>query len=274
MIWERGPMARRVLALQILFFGVAIASFTGLCITPLLPVLAAELPAIRKRGRLIVGVKANAPLLGFRTSSGQLQGLEIDLANRLAEELLRKPGAVELKPVLNSQRLTAVLEHQVDLTIAQVTLTPSRSRVVRFSLPYYTDGAMVLTNRESIRQQGDLRTQAIAVLDGSSTVEVVRRQLPSARLVGVRSYAEAKALLQDGTVAAVAADATVLSGWLPESSQYRLISPKLSTELLCVVLPKGQQYDELTTQVNQILSRLRTTGWLAERANYWGLPPE
>ncbi|MFN6306782.1 MAG: ABC transporter substrate-binding protein, partial [Microcystis sp.] len=37
-------------------------------------------------------------------------------------------------------------------------------------------------------------------------------------------------------------------------------------------LPKGLQYQSLRERVNQAIERLESTGWLAERVNYWGLP--
>jgi polar amino acid transport system substrate-binding protein len=241
-------------------------------LAPLLPAIAADLPTIKKRGRLVVAVKDNSPPLGFRNAEGNLQGLEIDIARRLAEEILGRTDAVDLKPVLNQERFSAVLDGKVDIAIAKVTLTPSRLRILRFSLPYYTDGTAVLTREPTIQTLGDLRGKTIAVLNRSSTVEVMRRSIPSATLVGVDSYDEAKKQLETGAIVAVAADASTLTGWRKASPEYRLLLPKLSTDLLCVVLPKGQQYEDLKEQIDQTLSRLRDNGWLEERAKYWGLP--
>ncbi len=71
-------------------------------------VQSAELEEIERRGELIVAVKDNLRPLGFRDANGKLQGLEIDLARRLAEELLGNPDAVVLQPVTNRDRLTVV----------------------------------------------------------------------------------------------------------------------------------------------------------------------
>jgi polar amino acid transport system substrate-binding protein len=82
---------------------------------------AAELKEIQERGYLMVAVKDNVRPLGFTDASGKLQGLEIDLARRLAAEILGKPDAVRLQPVANRDRVSVVLEGKVDLTIARVT---------------------------------------------------------------------------------------------------------------------------------------------------------
>ncbi|MGL5192033.1 MAG: transporter substrate-binding domain-containing protein, partial [Chroococcales cyanobacterium] len=52
---------------------------------------AAELAEIQQRGQLIVAVKDNVRPMGFRAGNGNLQGFEIDIARRLAQELLGSP---------------------------------------------------------------------------------------------------------------------------------------------------------------------------------------
>ncbi len=237
-----------------------------------LPTIAGDLPAIKKRGRLIVAVKETVRPLGFRSANGQLQGLEIDLAQRLAQELLGRSDAVELKPVTNQDRFLLVMNRKVDIAIAHATLTPSRLRILSFSLPYYTDGTAIITKSSTIQKPTDLTGKTVAVINGSSAIEALRSQLARVNLVGVDSYDAAKAVLDRGEAIAFAADVSILSGWSQEFPEYRVILPALSSELLAIVLPKGQQYNELKEQIDQILTRLRNSGWLEERAKYWGLP--
>jgi polar amino acid transport system substrate-binding protein len=235
-------------------------------------VSSAELKEIEQRGQLIVAVKDNQRPLGFRDASGNLQGFEIDIAKRLAEELLGKPDAVVLQPVTNRDRLNVLLEGKVDLIIARVTATNSRARLVDLSRPYYLDGTSLITKDTSIAQLRDVATKTIAVLKGSSTIPVVKYALPTSKLVGVDSYEEARTLLENGGANAFAADQSVLAGWVQEYPQYRLLPVRLSTEALCIVMPKGLQYTNLQDRVNQAIARWQASGWLAERATAWGLP--
>lgn len=237
-----------------------------------LPAIAAELSAIKKRGRLVVAVKETVRPLGFRSANGQLQGLEIDLARRLAQELLGRSDAVELKPATNQDRFSLVMNGQVDIAIAHTTLTPSRLRILSFSLPYYTDGTAIITKSPTIQKNTDLTGKTVAVINGSSAIAALRSQLAGVNLVGVESYDAAKAVLDRGDAIAFAADISILSGWSQEFPEYRLVLPALSSELLAIVLPKGQQYNELKEQIDQILTRLKNSGWLEERVKYWGLP--
>lgn len=232
---------------------------------------AADLDTIRRRGYLIVAVKDNLPPLGFQDASGKLQGLEIDLARQLATELLGRPDAVELRPVANQERLAALLADEVDVVIARMTLTASRARLVDFSETYYLDGTALITRDSTIQRVAHLRRQAIAVLENSSTVAVVRSRLPGAQLVGVRSYQDALTLLEAGQVAAFAADATVLTGWAQGNPNYQVLPERLSGEPLAIAMPRGQRYQSLRQQVNRTLVRLKETGWLGDRIRFWGL---
>lgn len=263
--------------------------------------LAAELAEIRDRGYLIVGVKNNRPPLGFIDNEGNLTGFEIEIAQRLAEELLGDRTAVQFVPVSNVDRVTAVLEDRVDIAIAAITITAPRRRIISFSDPYYLDGVAFVTRQPNVQQLRHLGTAKVALLDRSSTVAHVRYILPVAQLVGVSSYSEGRQLLASGEVDAFAGDVSILSGWFldgqlaPETSLssetslsdvdglgedarlesgYRLLENIISAEPLSVAIPKGTQYDSLRTSVNLALRRWYAEGWLQERATAWGLPAE
>lgn len=232
----------------------------------------AELSEIKQRGKLVVAVKDNVRPLGFSDDRGNLVGLEIDLARRLAKELLGNADAVVLKPVSNQERLQAVLGDKVDIAIARVTATIPRSRIVDFSPYYYLDGTGIITKNKLIDNKENLATAKIAVLYDSTTIAVIRHELPNAQLIGVKSYQEALDLLETDRVTAFAGDRTILTGWIQEYPQYRLLPDRLSGEPLSIVMPKGIQYADLRKQVREAILSWRKSGWLQERIQYWGLP--
>ncbi|WP_375509579.1 transporter substrate-binding domain-containing protein [uncultured Nostoc sp.] len=261
-------MTRLHLVLSATIFWICCFSIVGTGLTA----SAAEMPEIQQRGYLTVAVKDNLRPLGFRDANGNLQGLEIDLAQRLALDLVGKAEAVKLKPVANRDRLSVVLDKKVDFAIARVTATESRSRIVSLSVPYYLDGTVLVTKDASVQKFSELAKQKIAVLNNSSTIAQVRYYVPNAELVGVNSYQEAREKIENNAAFAFAADASVLSGWVQQYPQYRLLPTKLSTEPLSVVMPKGLQYDKLRRNVNQAIARYLAEGWLQQRVQYWGLP--
>lgn len=237
-----------------------------------LPVFAADLDTIRARGHLVVGVREDWRPLSFRDRDGGLVGLEIDIARGLAAAIFGNPEAVEFTVVANTDRLPAVLEDRVDVAIAGVTLTAGRQRLVSFSPPYYLDGAAVLVNDPQYQRLDDLQQQRLGVLQGSSTVSVVRYLLPQATLIPVFSYQEALSRLSSGQIDAFAGDITVLMGWQQNYSGYYLVPSLLSAEPLAIALPKGTQYTDLRTLVSQTVTEWHQNGWLEDRATFWGLP--
>lgn len=273
--WQYNPQRK----LHLLLSAVVILCFTSLFLNlGTLSVSAASLKEIQQRGYIIVAVKDNLPPLGFKDESGKLQGLEIELAQRLAKDLLGKPDVVELdklvkfKPVTNLQRLKAVESGEVDMAIAKVTATASRERIVNFSVPYYFDGGVIATKDTSIQKLKDLQNSKIAVLKNSSTIASLKYYLPKAELVGVKSYREAQRSIENNQVAAFAADMSSLSNWIKQNPQYRLLTTKISTQPLSVVMPKGLQYDELRRSVSQLIASYIEKGWLKERTINWSLP--
>jgi polar amino acid transport system substrate-binding protein len=234
-------------------------------------VRAGTLKEIQQRKKVIIAVKDNLPPLGFRERGGNLQGLEIDIARKLAEELFKNPDAVELLPVINQDRLKVVINGSVDIAISRVTITPNRSRVVEFSQAYYADGTGLVTKQANITKSSHLAGKKIAVLNNSTTIGTLQYILPRVKLVGVDSYQQAQELLAQGKVVAIAADRSLLIGWLRTNPNYYLYPDRLSTELLGIVIPKGMQYDPLHELIDRSIQKWKADGWLQERIAYWGL---
>ncbi|PAX60105.1 transporter substrate-binding domain-containing protein [Brunnivagina elsteri] len=238
-----------------------------------LPANASKLSEIQQRGYIKIAVKDNLPPLGFHDAKGNLQGLEIDIAQRLAQDLLGKPKAFKLIPVQNRDRISQVLDNKVDILIARFTATESRSRLLNFSIPYYLDSALLITKNTSLQRLSDFKQRKIGVLRGSDTIARIKYFIPNSELVGVDSYKQGQNLLETGNIAAFAADGSLLSGWVRQNPQYKLLDIKLSTEPLCVVIAKGLQNDKLRRTVDSAIANYLETGWLQERIKYWGLPP-
>jgi len=236
-----------------------------------LPASAVELAEIEARGHLTVAVKDNLRPLGFKDAEGNFKGFEIDLARRLAEEILGDPNAVRLEPVMNTERLDVVLTGKVDLTIAQVSQTAARSRIVMFSPHYYLNRIAFVTKNNKINRLSDGKPGKIAVLNQSSAITEVRFHFPDVQLVGVDSYQEALSVLEAGEAVAFAGDETVLAGWTQEYPDYDLLPERIGGEALAVVMPKGLQYSSLHQIVNETIRQLKQSGWLQQKAQEWGL---
>jgi polar amino acid transport system substrate-binding protein len=234
--------------------------------------LAGGLETIEKRDRLIVGVKNNLPPLGFLDRSGSLKGFEIDISEQLAKELLGNlPISVELRSLSNSERFAALWLDQVDLLVAQVTLTENRARLMEFSLPYYVDSTVLIARKgtnNDFRQPEDL----IGVLKGSETIAILQGSFPNAALIGTESYKTGLEALKLGKIKGFAGDAIILLEWLKQNPEFEQVGSKLAFHSLAIALPRGEQYQTLRSRVFKIVEGWRQSGWLKDRASFWGLP--
>jgi polar amino acid transport system substrate-binding protein len=93
-----------------------------------------DLAAIKQRGTLIVGVKVDYPPFGFRSPSGEIEGIEPALAADVAKSLGVR---LELVPVIASNRIELLQHGKIDLVIATMNSTMERRSAVDIVRPYY-----------------------------------------------------------------------------------------------------------------------------------------
>lgn len=122
---------------------------------------AGTLETIQARGTLLVGVKKDVPLWGLLDpSSGEIKGLEPDLAQLLADHLGVK---LKLIGVLTSERTDAVVSGKVDVLIATLSDTPERRQIMTMVEPhYYGSGVNLLARKsEHFKDWGALRNRRV-----------------------------------------------------------------------------------------------------------------
>lgn len=110
-----------------------------------------RIPAIVKRGRVIVGVAQSLNRLGFRDPvTGDLAGFEVDLAREVARDIFGDPSRVEFRYVETRDREEALDQGDVDMIIRTMSITRPRQKQLEFSIPYLkvNPRLLVLDNSE------------------------------------------------------------------------------------------------------------------------------
>ena len=104
-----------------------------------------DVQEIVDRGVLRVGVKNAVPGFGYQDPlTGEYSGLEIDLANKIAEYL----GVdVEFTTVTAATRGELLDSGDIDCVLATFTITDERKQTWDFTTPYYTDAVTVSGGR-------------------------------------------------------------------------------------------------------------------------------
>ncbi len=164
---------------------------------------------VMERGKIVVGVKADYKPWGFRDTDGNLVGMEIDMAQDVADAL---GVELELVPVQSSNRMQFLEQGKIDLMIATMSDRTDRRKVVGIPEPnYYTSGTNVLAKQGVISEWGDLRDKPVCGKQGAFYNKVVSKR-HGAKVVAFVNNAEAKQALRDGKcIAWVYDDSSIVS---------------------------------------------------------------
>jgi polar amino acid transport system substrate-binding protein len=141
---------------------LAAAAAVVAIVLPSFPAVAQDtIDQIKKRGTLIVGVKADYKPYGFRDPSGKIIGIEPDLAQDVATKLGVK---LELVPVVSSNRMQFLEQGKTDLMIATMNDKPDRRKVVYIVEPsYYASSANILAPKSAkFKEWTDLKARPSA----------------------------------------------------------------------------------------------------------------
>jgi polar amino acid transport system substrate-binding protein len=234
--------------------------------TPTAPVLS----RIHQRGELVVGTAASMPPLNMTTKTGEIIGLEVDMAQSMADGMNVKLRVV---PIPFAELLPALEGGSVDVVLSEMTMTPARNTQVAFVGPYYISGKSFLTTKETLSTKGsaDLNqpSMRLAALRASTSETFVRETMPKATLVLTRDYDEAINLLLQGKVDAMIADlpaCVVTVSRYPDRGLYALATP-LTREPIGIALPANDPL--LVNFMENWLRELEASGNLERMKDRW-----
>jgi len=186
--------------------------------------LPAQVQAIVDRGVLRVGVKVDVPNFGYQNpDTGEVEGLEIDIAKELAKRLLGDENKITTTGVTAQTRGPLLDNNEVDMIIATFTITEERKKSYNFTEPYYTDAIGFLVKKDSgIQTIKDLDGKTIGVAQSATTKDAI---IEKAQELGITvnfseyaSYPEINAALASGRVDAFSVDKSILLGYVNEST--------------------------------------------------------
>ncbi len=146
-----------------------------------------KLTEVLDRGRLIVATGSTNPPWHFEDASGNLQGMDIDMARLLAKGLFNDESKVEFIKGNPDTRIPNLVTNKADIVIQFMTVTPGRAQQVAFTIPYYREGVGVLllktspfNSLEELAAKGSAVT--ISALQNVFIEEWVHKGLPQAKV--------------------------------------------------------------------------------------------
>lgn len=227
---------------------------------------------IQKEGVLKAGVKQDVPNFGyFSPESNKYEGMEIDIARRIAKSLGVK---VSFTPVTAQTREAVIDNGQVDIVIGTYTITPERQASYSFSDPYYTDEVGFLVNKAShFTSIADMDGSTIGVAQGSTTKGLIEEYAKAHNLsfdfVQLGSYPELAISLYSKRIQSFSVDKSILSGY--RSKKTEILDQGFNTQSYGIA--SKQSNADLTKYINNLLAEWSDKGDLQKIYDKYDLKP-
>jgi ABC-type amino acid transport substrate-binding protein len=218
---------------------------------------------------LRVGVTPNAPPFAF-IRSGELVGLEIDLARRLGAALGRPVRFVRLSW---DAQLPALERGDIDVIMSGMSITVARQTRVAFADPYLRSGLAAMIRREDLdryRTRADVieSTARIGFVADTTGEIYVRREVPRAQLAPYPDAASATTELTQRRIDIFVHDIpTVVSLVARNEGDLAVIRKRLDEEEIAWAFRPGDA--ELRTRTNAALALWRGDGTLQGVLDRW-----
>ncbi len=224
---------------------------------------------IRARGFLIAGVDQSTYHFGFLNPlSGQIEGFDIDMIRAVAKAIFGNsdPNTVRFKAISDAQRSPDILSGAVDIVAHTMTITCQRLQQIDFSSVYFDAAQRVLVLKNSAATSlASLHGQKVCATYGSDSID--RIKAARAVAVAVPYWTDCLVRLQQGDVAAISTDDSILDGLAAQDPSTKLIGPRLTDEPYGLAISK--QHPEFVRFVNAVLQQLRTNGQWAFSYAHW-----
>ena len=150
---------------------------------------------VMERGKIVVGVKPDYKPWGFRGEGGDLVGMEIDMAQDVADAM---GVELELVAVQSSNRMQFLEQGKIDLMIATMSDRADRREIVGIVGPnYYTSGTNLLApDALNLTDWEQLRGKPVCGKQGAFYNQIVEERY-GAEVIAFTGNAEAKQALRD-----------------------------------------------------------------------------
>ena len=231
---------------------------------------ATGLNRIKQRGELVVGTAASMPPLNMTTKTGEIIGLEVDMARAMADAMNVK---LRLVPTPFPDLLPALAAGSIDVIISGMTMTPERNMSVAFVGPYFISGKSFLTTTATLSTKGSAELNdpgmRIAVLRASTSQTFAQQTIPKATLVTTKDYDEAINLVSQGKADIMIADlpaCVVTVARYPDRGLFALVTP-LTREPIGIALPGNDPL--LVNWTQNWLRELEASGSLELMKDRW-----
>ncbi|MGO4476236.1 transporter substrate-binding domain-containing protein [Massilia sp. 2TAF26] len=236
--------------------------------------MAGRIEDIKARGYVRIGVSLGGEPVGFRNAGNEPVGYDVDVAKALAAKL---GVPVRFSDVSSDARISMLMSKQLDLVVANVSITPQRARVVDFSIPYNVAGLRVIAQKSAhVKTLADLNGKRVVVGRGTTADAFLRKSAPQAVPVYTDNFApDGVLLLQQKRVDAGIEDSSLLDYLASKNDQLETLPAMYGNTPIGIAMAKGDP--EMLKFVNGFVANYVKSGaYAANYKKWWGpkaVPP-
>ena len=222
------------------------------------------LDTIRTRGKIIIATEGTWAPWTFHDETGKLTGYDIELGRAIAKKMGVQVEFIEGKW---DGLLAGVSSGRYDIMINGVDITPDREKAYHFTDPYAYNRTVVIVT------EGNTTIQSMADLKGkqtantiSSTYETIAEKY-GAKVLGVDDLNQTFELLLGGRIDATLNAEVTYYDYKKVHTDAPIKIAAIADETTSVGIPlRKENTEKLRTELNKILSDMRTSGELSALA--------
>jgi polar amino acid transport system substrate-binding protein len=221
---------------------------------------------ILARGYLIAGVSQSTYHFGyFNPLDGQTEGFDIDMVRAVAKAIFGNPDKVEFKAITDNRRIPDIENGSVDIVAHTMTINCDRLKDVDFSSVYFEANTRVLVLNDSpATGMASLGGQKVCATTSSTSATLIASYpvTPHPIAVTVPQWTDCLVLLQQGQVAAISTDDSILAGLHAQDPFTKVVGPPFAPQPYGLAISK--QHPDFVRFVNAVLAQERADGdWAA-----------
>lgn len=188
--------------------------------------------------------------------SGQIVGVDIDIAKEIAKEMGKK---LVIKDVSFDSIINEVKTGKADFGAAGISYSEERAEEVDFSINYSVSKQIVIVkDNSSITNINDIGNKKIAVQLGSIADTYVTDNYKNADIIRQKKYLAAIEDLKSDKVDAVVMDELPAKEIINSNSGLKILDGSLTNDSYGMIVKKGNS--EMLSVINKVLDRLIQEG--------------
>ena len=212
------------------------------------------LDEIKDSGTIKIGVFSDKHPFGYVDEGGEYAGYDVELANRLAQDL---GVSVEFVSTEAANRVEYLETGKVDIILANFTVTPERAEAVDFADPYMNVALGVVSHNDNVIKSLDQigADDEVIVITGTTAETYLTQNNPEIKLKKFETYANAKTAFENKEGVAWANDNTEVIAFANSADGYTVGIEELgSLDTIAPAVTKGNT--TLLEWINEDLAKL------------------